>query len=105
MSKNSFSTLSLPEEAKIVLEQFGENLRTARERRGESLHSWAARMDVSIPTLRRMEKGDPSVGFGIYATSIWLCGKLEELNHVVAPDMDREALENEILRAKRRRKT
>jgi len=50
----------------------GENLALARQRRKESLRAWASRMAVYVPTLIRMEKGDPPVGMGVYATALWL---------------------------------
>lgn len=103
MSKNSKSITSLPEDVQLVLEHLGENLKTARERRGESLRAWAARMDVSVPTLQRMEKGDPTVGMGIYATAIWLSGQLDSLADVALPSSDEQALEMEIIKARRRR--
>ncbi|MDP2815159.1 MAG: hypothetical protein Q8O19_00595 [Rectinemataceae bacterium] len=103
MSKSSKSSASLPEDVLVVLARLGENLKIARERRGESLRSWAMRMEVSVPTLQRMEKGDPSVGMGIYATAIWLGGQLESLGEVAMPASDSKALEMEILRVRRNR--
>lgn len=103
MSKASKSSESLPEDVHVVLACLGENLKIVRERRGESLRAWAARMDVSVPTLQRMEKGDPSVGMGIYATAIWLSGQLDMLGEVATPASDQQALEMEILRARKRR--
>jgi hypothetical protein len=103
MPKASKSTESLPEEVLDALQQLGANLRIARERRGESLRARAARMSVSVATLRRLEQGDPSVGLGICATAIWLSGQLASLSTVAAPETDAVALEREILRARRRR--
>jgi len=103
MSKTSKSTKSLPEDVQSVLERLGENLKVARERRGESFRSWASRMDVSVPTLQRMEKGDPAVGMGIYATAVWLAGQLDTLAEVALPSADEQALEMEIVKARRRR--
>jgi transcriptional regulator with XRE-family HTH domain len=103
MAKASKSTKSLPEDVLSVLEHLGENLKIARERRGESFRSWAARMEVSVPTLQRMEKGDPAVGMGIYATAVWLAGQLETLSDVALPSSDEQALEMAIIKAKRRR--
>lgn len=87
-----------------ALQGLGENLRTARERRGESLRSWATRMDVSVPTLQRMERGDPRVGMGVYATAIWLSGQADALSQIMAPTTDVGANELEAARASRRRK-
>lgn len=84
--------------------KLGGDLRVARERRKESLRSWASRINVSVPTLRRMEAGDPSVGISVYVTAIWLSGMLDRLNELVAPEHDRIALQMEIRAASRARK-
>ncbi|WP_246024338.1 helix-turn-helix domain-containing protein [Azospirillum ramasamyi] len=104
MSKPATATKTLPTNAALALKSLGERLRIARERRGESLRAWAVRLDVSVPTLQRMEGGDPTVGMGVYATAIWLCGRHEALADVMEPAADAEAQEIEIMRASRRRK-
>lgn len=103
MPRPSKSTESLPEDVQLALERLGGNLRIARERRGESFRSWASRMEISSPTLQRMEKGDPSVSMGIYATALWLTGQLEALGELASPTTDELALEIEIVRARRKR--
>ena len=103
MSKPSHSNEALPFAAADALKLLGQSLRIARERRGESLRSWADRMNTSVPTLVRMESGDPSVGAGVYAASIWLAGKAADLGMLVAPEKDTEALAMDIRRAQRSR--
>ena len=71
--------LSMPPATTRALRGLGENLAIARVRRRESLRAWAKRLGVSIPTLIRMERGDPGVGVGIYATALWLIGKAVKL--------------------------
>lgn len=104
MGRSASANQSLPSVALDALEALGGNLRVARERRGESLRAWAARMDVSVPTLQRMERGDPSVAIGVYATAIWLCGLASSLAAVADPSSDTAALELEIARTSRRRR-
>lgn len=53
-------------------------------------------MSVSVPTLIRMKKGDPSVGMGVYATALWLMGRHASLPEVAAPALDLNALEQDI---------
>ncbi len=65
----------MPPSVASQLRQLGDNLAVARKRRREPLKAWAQRMGVFEPTLVRMEKGDPSVAFGIYATALWLIGR------------------------------
>jgi len=79
------------------LEVLGDHLRLGRKRRKESLRSWALRMDVSVPTLTAMEKGDPRVSMGVYATALWLMGRDDALRELAAPETDSRALAQEML--------
>lgn len=97
MSRVSDSVLSLPSSAQVSLEVLGEHLRLGRKRRKESLRSWALRMNVSVPTLVAMEKGDPRVSMGVYATALWLVGRDDALRDLAAPEKDSQALAQEIL--------
>lgn len=78
------------------LQQLGEHLAIARKRRKESRRAWAQRIGVTEPTLARMEKGDPSVAFGSYATALWLIGRVQALADLAAPELDRGALDSEV---------
>lgn len=90
---------SLPASAVAALRALGDDLRIARQRRGESLRVWAERMDVSVPTLVRMEKGDPAVGIGVYTTALYLMGRHQALGEVADAASDAAALAAEIARA------
>ena len=96
MPKPSDAADQLPASAAKALRDLGENLALARQRRKESLRAWASRMAVSVPTLIRMEKGDPSVGMGVYATALWLMGRHAALPELAAPAQDLNALEQDI---------
>jgi len=102
MSRPSTSTKSIPFVAKKALAQLGENVKIARKRRKESLRSWAKRMDASVPTIQRMEKGDPTVGIGVYATAIFLSGDIERFGNIASPKEDSYALNLDILQASKR---
>jgi len=104
MSRSSKSVQTLPEAARQPLETLGAHLRIARERRGESLRSSALRMGVSVPTLRRMEAGDPTVSMGVYATALWLFDRAEQLEDLMRPERDDYAMRLDIDRASRSRK-
>lgn len=97
MPKVSQAVVSLPSSALASLEILGEHLRLARKRRKESLRSWAIRMNVSVPTLTGMERGDPSVSMGVYATALWLMGRDDALRGLAAPEKDTQALAKEML--------
>jgi DNA-binding XRE family transcriptional regulator len=102
MSKSSLVASSLPPIAESALRQLGENLAIARARRKESQRAWAARIGVSVPTLIRMEKGDPTVSMGVYASALWLMGRIQALPEVAAPTQDLGALGRDIRVARRR---
>jgi hypothetical protein len=93
----------MPPAALQALRALGENLVVARIRRRESQRAWAKRLGCSVPTLIRMEKGDPGVGMGIYATALWLIGRVAALPELAAPAADRGALENDVRNALKRR--
>ena len=101
MPAPSAAITSLPASAVASLRSLGNDLQVARQRRGESLRAWAKRMDVSVPTLVRMEQGDASVGIGVYATALFLVGLHRALGTVAAPEHDTAALAADIARALR----
>lgn len=103
MSKSSRSLQSLPLPVATALETLGSNLATARKRRRQTMDAWATRLQVSVPTLRRMEKGDPSVAAGVYLTAAWLMNAHQALASAADPKDDHAALEQEIQAANRRR--
>jgi len=103
MSKASPAIDALPPAVAQLLKRLGENLAVARIRRKESQRLWAQRLAVSVPTLIRMEQGDPSVSAGIYATALWLIGRAQALPELADPTLDRGALEMDVREAMRRR--
>lgn len=103
MPKSSTALLTIPPAAAQALRTLGENLAIARTRRRESQRAWARRLGVSVPTLIRMERGDPGVGAGIYATALWLMGTVSGLAELAAPAIDRGALESDVRKALQRR--
>ena len=67
------------------LEQLGRRLRGARLKRNEPQREFAVRLGVSIPTLRKMETGDPSVSIGLWIDALELLGHLSDIDHLLAP--------------------
>ena len=94
---------TLPPATAQALRGLGENLAIARVRRRESQRTWAKRLGISVPTLIRMERGDPGVSVGIYATALWLMGRVAALPALAAPAEDKGALESEVRGAVKRR--
>jgi hypothetical protein len=103
MPRTSRALQTLPPAAAQALRALGENLAIARVRRRESQRAWARRLGISVPTLIRMERGDAGVGVGIYATALWLMGRVNALPAVAAPADDKGALESDVRSALKRR--
>ena len=99
MPKIPIALQQLPPATLSALERLGADLAVARLRRKESLASWASRLGVSVPTLMRLEAGEPGVGMGIYATALWLIGRDGALAELASPDKDRGALELDVRKA------
>jgi transcriptional regulator with XRE-family HTH domain len=104
MSKSPEALQMLPPAVQKALLKLGEDLALARVRRNESQREWARRLGVSVPTLIRLEQGDPGVGLGIVATALWLMGRAEALGDLAAPEHDRGALERDVQAAVQRRR-
>lgn len=100
-SPEAFSTL--PPAVQEALRRLGENLVIARMRRKESQRLWAQRLGVSVPTLIRLEQGDPGVGIGIVATALWMMGRASALPELADPEKDRGALELDVREVLQRR--
>lgn len=99
MPKQPTALTKMPPQTLRALETLGSHLAVARVRRKESLATRAKRIGISIPTLMRLESGDPSVSMGIYATALWLIGRDGELARIAAPEHDKGALEMNIQEA------
>jgi hypothetical protein len=56
-------------------------------------------MGDSVPTLQRLEAGDPGVGIGIVATALWLIKHDGELSQLAAPEHDQGAIEMSVREA------
>ena len=86
------------------IQQLGQHIAIARQRRGESQAQWAHKLGISQPTMARMERGDPSVAMASYAMCIWLINPAAGVAELIAPARDHVALEKEVakVRAKRR---
>lgn len=96
MPKTARALLQLPPSTSAAIEKLGADLAVARLRRKESLKTWAKRMGVSVPTLQRLEAGDPAVGIGIVATALWLIQRDGALGALAAPEHDQGAIEMDV---------
>lgn len=103
MPKRPAAYDALPPTVRRSLTELGEHLALARVRRKESQRQWAQRLGVSVPTLIRLEQGDPGVGVGILATALWMIGRAKALPELAAPEHDLGALELDVRAAQKRR--
>lgn len=99
MPKTPRALAQMPPATAAALEKLGADLAVARLRRRESLKTWAKRLGVTVPTLVRLEAGDPGVGIGILATALWLIGRDSELVQLAAPEHDKGALDQDVRQA------
>jgi transcriptional regulator with XRE-family HTH domain len=89
-------TQDMPAPIAQVLLELGARLRLARERRGLSIRALAAEINVSVPTVMSMERGEASTSIAVYAAALSFYGRLEWLPDLMAPEFDREALRIEL---------
>jgi transcriptional regulator with XRE-family HTH domain len=96
VTKASAALTQIPPSTLAALQQLGADLAVARLRRKESLKTWAKRIGISVPTLLRLEAGEPSVSLGVLATVLWLIGRDGALGALATPKEDRGALELDV---------
>lgn len=70
----TLATRALPGPARHALAKLGADIAVARRKRRISTVSMAERAFISRGTLYKVERGDPSVSIGIYATVLALLG-------------------------------
>ncbi len=89
----------LPIPVKRALAKLGGDLRDARRRRRIPTALLAERAYISRTTLNKVEKGDPNVSLGIYASVLFTLGLVERLGELadVRSDQIGLDLEDELL--------
>ena len=70
----------LPLPVQRVLRKLGRDIRDARLRRRIPTTIMAERASVSRTTLNKVEKGDPGVSLGIYATLLFVLGLVDRID-------------------------
>lgn len=78
-----------------ALRKLGHDLRDARRRRRIPVAILAERVSISRMTLNKVEKGDPGVSLGTYATVLFALGMAQRLAEVADPRHDTIGLELE----------
>jgi transcriptional regulator with XRE-family HTH domain len=97
--RNSASQTALPLVVRKALRKLGGDIQVARKRRRLTMTIVAERAFISRNTLTRIERGDPAVALGIYATVLFVLGLAERLGDLADPLTDSVglSLENERL--------
>jgi transcriptional regulator with XRE-family HTH domain len=71
-----------------ALEKLGADISAARRRRSITMETMAERAFVTRKTLLRVERGDPAVAMGTYATILFSLGMTERLRDLADPRSD-----------------
>jgi transcriptional regulator with XRE-family HTH domain len=97
--KSSRALPALPLSVRRALQKLGADLSAARRRRRLTMVLLAERAFVSRVTLARVERGDPGVSMGIYASVLFVLGLGDRLGDLADPRFDKvgAALEHEKL--------
>jgi len=93
--KRSGAVRALPVPVKRALAKLGEDLSAARRRRRISTAVMAERAFITRKTLGRVERGDPAVSLGIYASVLFVLGMVDRIAGLVDPTTDRLGIQLE----------
>jgi hypothetical protein len=87
--------LTLPIPVSRALRKLGHDMKDARRRRRIPMAIAAERASISKPTFIRVERGDPTVSVGSYATVLYVLGMGDRLGDLAAPKNDPVGLQLE----------
>ena len=82
----------LPPAVRRSMIKLGRDIAVARRKRRLTSEMMAERMSVSKPTYIRVERGDPAVGFGVYAMALFVLGLGAPFGDLVDASHDDQAL-------------
>ena len=88
MAKDSLADKALSPVALDLLARLGQGVRIARIRRGIRQEDLAKRASMSRVRLRKLEKGDPTVGLGALVQVLDILGLLEQFSRLTDPSRD-----------------
>jgi hypothetical protein len=86
--KTSRAISGLPPSIGRALRKLGHDLSVARRRRRLTMALAAERAFISRLTLARVERGDPGVSVGIYATVLFVFGMGDGIGELADPGKD-----------------
>ena len=88
MPRTDKSFHQLPAGVQSALAEAGGAIRVARLRRRQSARDFASRLGVTLPTLRKLERGEPGVALATFASALWLIGLLDRFRDLARPESD-----------------
>ena len=100
--KDSDKYAALPIPVRRAIVKLGNDMNEARRRRRIPAALLAERCSISRTTLRKVERGDPGVSMGIYATVLFALGLHGRLAEIANPQDDQVGLDLEAERLPRR---
>jgi transcriptional regulator with XRE-family HTH domain len=97
--RTSRTSVVLPIPVRRLLRKLGQDIRDARLRRRIPVAVVAERASISRMTLNKVEKGEPGVALGIYATVLFVLGIADRLSDLadVKHDVTGLQLQEELL--------
>lgn len=103
--KTSRTAVTLPMPVRRALRKLGRDIRDARIRRRIPVAVAAERASIGRSTLSRLEKGDPTVALGNYATVLFVLGLIDRLGELADARNDITGLQLEEERLPKRIRT
>lgn len=79
MPKKKSDSIPVPLPVLQVLEQWGKAIRAQRQKSQLHMRDFAYRINVSLDTLQRLERGEPSVQVSTYLNAMLVLGILDDL--------------------------
>lgn len=86
--RNRQSASGSPIPVRRALRKLGHDIRDARRRRRIPVAIMAERASISRMTLNKVEKGEPGVSMGSYATVLFVLGMADRLADLADPKND-----------------
>ena len=86
--KSTKSKSLLPFRLRQDIAKLGTDISTARRKRALTIRMMAERIGIHKNTYLKIEKGDPTVAFGMYAMALFVLGLANALTALADPGTD-----------------